>query len=111
MPQIRSIVLLFTDIKNASKPAKTKHYISIQSEIMSTQVFDMRLLAWIWDDLTCIDFCRAHTNSYASVEAGFSPFGQPSQVRTQALVFANLRRLAPTCINLRVRLARALYIP
>ena len=26
-----------------------------------------------------------------------NPFGHPSQVRTQVLVFANLRRLAVTC--------------
>ena len=60
-------------------------------------------------EVTCIDFCRAQI--HMQVEAGFSPFGHPSQVRTQALVFANFRRLARTCINLRVCFARALYIP
>ena len=101
MPQIRSIVLLFTDIKNASKPAKTKHYISIQSKIMSTQVFDMRLLAWIWDDL---HWLLSSSNSYPSGGRFFTvwpPIASP-------YASSSFRKLPSTCADC---FARALYIP
>ena len=66
----------------------------LASRRKSTQSFDLRSTCVSFGHplaLTCVDFGRAQIRT--QVDASFSPFGHPSQVRTQVLVLQ-------TCVDL-----------